>query len=230
MVIRCERCSTLYELDESVLSPSGSQVQCTRCQHLFTAYPPRAAGRTLVGVPQQPGADAGAPAPAAAPVAPSLPKARSAPGGRPSPGTGASRPEPKPVRTAPPPVYRPAAPAAGAAPQPGVARSPVLRRDTVGAFEARLRRSARMRWLTPVLAVLAVALLVAGGLALSRRGGGDGAGARQEALALAALDDGASLDQAIARLEEIERRDPAARAATAERSLVQVLRAGGLAD
>ncbi|HET7825361.1 MAG TPA: zinc-ribbon domain-containing protein, partial [Anaeromyxobacter sp.] len=48
MVIRCERCSTLYELDEALLAPGGSQVQCTRCQHVFTAFPPRAPGRTLV--------------------------------------------------------------------------------------------------------------------------------------------------------------------------------------
>ncbi|HEY6101289.1 MAG TPA: zinc-ribbon domain-containing protein, partial [Anaeromyxobacter sp.] len=32
MVIRCERCSILYELDEALLAPGGSQVQCTRCQ------------------------------------------------------------------------------------------------------------------------------------------------------------------------------------------------------
>ncbi|MGB8929693.1 MAG: zinc-ribbon domain-containing protein, partial [Anaeromyxobacteraceae bacterium] len=51
MNIRCERCSTTYELDEALLAPEGSPVQCTKCQHVFNAVPPRAAGRTLVGVP-----------------------------------------------------------------------------------------------------------------------------------------------------------------------------------
>jgi predicted Zn finger-like uncharacterized protein len=224
LVIRCERCSTLYELDESLLSPSGSQVQCTRCQHLFTAYPSQSPGRTLVGVPAAAPPAELAPA-LAAPAAPSIPKARS---GRPSSSPG--RPEPKPVRTAPAPVYRPAAPAAGAAPPQGVARGPVLRRDTVGAFEARLRRSARMRWLAPVLAAVAIAVAVGGWLLLSRRPDGASTRVREEALALAALDDGASLDGAISRLEAIEGRAPAAGAATAERAFVQVLRAGALAE
>ena len=41
LVIRCERCSTLYELDEALLAPDGSPVQCTRCDHVFTVRPPR---------------------------------------------------------------------------------------------------------------------------------------------------------------------------------------------
>lgn len=234
MVIRCERCSTLYELDEGLLSPSGSQVQCTRCQHLFTAYPPRAAGRTLVGVPQVAAGDGdgeGRDAPDAPPAAPALPKARSAPAAhRPTAVRGAAKTEPKPVRTVPAPVYRPATPSAGAQPPPGVSRAPVLRRDAVGAFEARLRRSARMRWLAPVLAGAAIVVLAAGWFLLGRRGASPAVDARREALALAALDDAASLDQSIARLEEIERRSPPLRAATADRALVQVLRAGALSD
>lgn len=233
MVIRCERCSTLYDLDEGLLSPSGSPVQCAKCQHVFTAYPSRAPGRTIVGVPAQPTDGAASPADgvaaaASTPAAPSLPKARSTPAPPHRPSGPAAKPEPKPVRTAPPPIYRPSAPAAGAAPS-GVPRSPVLRRDTVGAFEARLRTAARMRWLVPSLAGVAVVVLVAGGVLLSRRGAGAVDRPRQEALALAALDDAGSLDKAIARLEDLERRSPA-RAATADRALVQVLRAGALAD
>jgi predicted Zn finger-like uncharacterized protein len=37
--IRCERCSTVYELDASRLSPGGTPVQCTRCRHVFHAFP-----------------------------------------------------------------------------------------------------------------------------------------------------------------------------------------------
>ncbi len=232
MVIRCERCSTLYDLDESLLSPSGSQVQCTRCQHLFTAYPPSSPGRTLAGVPAQPAPPEGPAAAPTAPSAPALPRARGVPASaRPAPAAaGPTKPGPKPVRTVPAPVYRPAAPAAGAAPPPGVARAPMLRRDTVGTFEARLRRSARMRWLVPSAAAAALAAIVAGWFLLSRRSDVAGASAHVEAMALAARDDAASLDQAIARLEELERRSPPLRSVTADRALVQVLRAGSLAD
>ena len=40
MRIRCERCSTVYELDEARLSPQGAAVKCTRCQLVFRAFPP----------------------------------------------------------------------------------------------------------------------------------------------------------------------------------------------
>jgi predicted Zn finger-like uncharacterized protein len=42
VIIRCERCSTLYDLDEKLLAPEGSSVQCVKCQAIFTAVPPRA--------------------------------------------------------------------------------------------------------------------------------------------------------------------------------------------
>lgn len=41
MLISCEKCSTTYDLDETLLPVAGAPVQCTRCQHVFTAYPPR---------------------------------------------------------------------------------------------------------------------------------------------------------------------------------------------
>ncbi len=40
MLIRCEKCSTLYELDEKLLPPQGAAVQCSKCQFVFKAYPP----------------------------------------------------------------------------------------------------------------------------------------------------------------------------------------------
>ncbi len=39
MLIRCDKCSTLYELDESLLPRHGAPVQCSKCQFVFTAYP-----------------------------------------------------------------------------------------------------------------------------------------------------------------------------------------------
>jgi predicted Zn finger-like uncharacterized protein len=38
VLIRCEKCATLYELDDNMLPPGGAPVQCSRCQHVFTAY------------------------------------------------------------------------------------------------------------------------------------------------------------------------------------------------
>ena len=39
VLIRCEKCNTLYELDEKVLPPNGAPVQCSKCQFVFTARP-----------------------------------------------------------------------------------------------------------------------------------------------------------------------------------------------
>jgi predicted Zn finger-like uncharacterized protein len=39
VLIRCEKCSTLYELDEKLLPPQGAPVQCSKCQYVFKAYP-----------------------------------------------------------------------------------------------------------------------------------------------------------------------------------------------
>ena len=38
--IRCERCATVYELDEKRLPAAGAPVKCTRCQEVFWATPP----------------------------------------------------------------------------------------------------------------------------------------------------------------------------------------------
>ena len=40
MIITCENCSTRFTLDESLLKPEGSKVRCSRCHHVFTAFPP----------------------------------------------------------------------------------------------------------------------------------------------------------------------------------------------
>src|SRR5947209_20152727 len=35
MDVRCERCKTLYELDEARVSDVGTTVRCTSCGHVF---------------------------------------------------------------------------------------------------------------------------------------------------------------------------------------------------
>lgn len=65
MDVRCEKCQTEYELDESRLKPGGVTVKCTNCGHMFKI---RKRASTNVGVP------AAAPdVPAAKPAAPAKP-------------------------------------------------------------------------------------------------------------------------------------------------------------
>jgi len=40
MIITCEQCKTAFNLDESLLKPAGSNVRCSKCRHIFTAFPP----------------------------------------------------------------------------------------------------------------------------------------------------------------------------------------------
>jgi len=40
MIITCASCLTKYRLDDSRISPKGSKVRCSRCQHVFYVVPP----------------------------------------------------------------------------------------------------------------------------------------------------------------------------------------------
>jgi predicted Zn finger-like uncharacterized protein len=40
MIIDCKKCSTSFNLDESLLKPTGSKVRCSKCEEVFVAYPP----------------------------------------------------------------------------------------------------------------------------------------------------------------------------------------------
>jgi len=40
MIITCDNCSTGFNLAEELLNPAGSKVRCSKCGHVFTAYPP----------------------------------------------------------------------------------------------------------------------------------------------------------------------------------------------
>ncbi len=39
MIITCKNCNTSFNLDESLLKPTGSNVRCSKCANIFTAYP-----------------------------------------------------------------------------------------------------------------------------------------------------------------------------------------------
>lgn len=39
MLIRCDKCNTVYELEDRLVPPQGAQVQCSKCQYVFRAYP-----------------------------------------------------------------------------------------------------------------------------------------------------------------------------------------------
>jgi predicted Zn finger-like uncharacterized protein len=224
LIIRCERCSTTYELDDAVLDPGGSEVECSRCHHLFTVHPPAAAGRTMVGIPAAEPARAPEP-PATRPEPPAeLPTGLEQRVAAQEPPAALSRQVVKvtPARTGPS-IYRPA----GA--QPAAARAPILRRDTVGAFESRLRWSHRWRWLAPVLVVL-LAAAGAGAWYLRRaRPAVDADKAHAHALELALRDDVTSLEEAGAVLDGALRVAPALHTARADRALLDLLLAGALA-
>ena len=48
MLISCEKCATTYVLDEKLIPASGAAVQCTRCSHVFTAFPPKVEAQATV--------------------------------------------------------------------------------------------------------------------------------------------------------------------------------------
>jgi predicted Zn finger-like uncharacterized protein len=65
MDVRCEKCQTEYELDESRLKPGGVTVKCTNCGHMFKI---RKRSNTNVGMPPPEGPRTPTPPPVAAPA------------------------------------------------------------------------------------------------------------------------------------------------------------------
>ena len=41
MIITCQKCSTSFNLDESLLKQTGSKVRCSKCKDIFVAFPPK---------------------------------------------------------------------------------------------------------------------------------------------------------------------------------------------
>jgi predicted Zn finger-like uncharacterized protein len=125
VLIRCEKCSTVYELDEKVLPPGGAPVQCSRCQYIFTAHPSSAPNGVFAP-----------PQPAAAPAVPPAPEVNSAlPAPTPSPAAPAAAPPPPAARPPPAGAVAPplaAGPGATPSPTPAPARSTPLPAPRVG--------------------------------------------------------------------------------------------------
>ncbi|MBN2033542.1 MAG: zinc-ribbon domain-containing protein [Deltaproteobacteria bacterium] len=42
MIIECDKCKSLFRLDEGLLREEGSKVRCSVCKHVFISYPPGA--------------------------------------------------------------------------------------------------------------------------------------------------------------------------------------------
>ncbi len=40
MIIQCEECRTKFNMDEAFLKNEGTKVKCSRCKHVFVAFPP----------------------------------------------------------------------------------------------------------------------------------------------------------------------------------------------
>ncbi|MBA3501508.1 MAG: zinc-ribbon domain-containing protein, partial [Deltaproteobacteria bacterium] len=69
MDVRCEKCQTEYELDESRLKPGGVTVKCTNCGHMFKirkrtptnvgGVPTSSSSSTMAGMGKAPGASGG---------------------------------------------------------------------------------------------------------------------------------------------------------------------------
>ncbi len=159
MLIRCDKCSTLYELEEDLLPPRGAPVQCSKCQFVFTAYPaPRTdspLGVSDEAARSQPSAPSGDP-PDSFPLPDSFPRHEEM---EPEAACSAPPVEPqftadgRPIRKVPfPKVEDPA----HAGQRPGIARG-AGRVSTLSGFP----RQKALLWIVPlaVLAFLVIAMV-----------------------------------------------------------------------
>jgi predicted Zn finger-like uncharacterized protein len=216
VIIRCERCSTLYDLDETLLAPEGSPVQCAKCQAVFTAVPPKAGATSAPAAPSPQPAPTPAPA-LAAPPSPEAPQPQPQPAAsesvapkRPPPGPNVYK---RPVAAPKPPPPTRGRPRAGAPP-----------RDAVSAIDARLRSAGRWKLaIIPAVALLVAALGYGGWAAWSRLPDGDSLRLRTEAMALLSLDDAGSLGKAVELLDGLQQGAQASRGASGERGLARAL-------
>ncbi|HET9599442.1 MAG TPA: zinc-ribbon domain-containing protein [Anaeromyxobacteraceae bacterium] len=182
MLIRCEKCSTLYELEDRLIPAGGAPVQCSKCQFVFRAYPPAPAGEGRgEGSPASPTTTSSpspsspshptpppSPHPSAAPDAPPADPPRSSPALRApasAPGPDAKfTPDGRPIRKVPFPDDE-----SGGAPRSALGRGGAARGPSIPVKP----RSGAPRWVLPavlVVLLLAAAAAYAGWRVLSRRG------------------------------------------------------------
>jgi tetratricopeptide (TPR) repeat protein len=100
----------------------------------------------------------------------------------------------------------------------------------MGAFEARLKANARLRWIIPLGAGICVALVLAIWLFVSGRVDPVAARRHAEAMALVAQDDIESLEKAVGILDDVARKETGIRSIQPDRSLARILLATGLME
>lgn len=54
MIITCNNCNSRFNIDEKLIKPQGSKVKCSKCQTIFTVYPPPAEEEPIVTPPPLP--------------------------------------------------------------------------------------------------------------------------------------------------------------------------------
>ena len=57
MIITCNACNAQFNLDENLLKPTGSKVRCSKCNEVFTAYPPLPSEETEAPIETTPEAE-----------------------------------------------------------------------------------------------------------------------------------------------------------------------------
>ena len=45
MLIPCETCQSIFQLDSSLVKPTGTKVRCSKCRTIFKVYPPEPVDR-----------------------------------------------------------------------------------------------------------------------------------------------------------------------------------------
>jgi pilus assembly protein FimV len=53
MIINCKECNANFNLDESLLKPTGSKVRCSKCKEIFVAYPPKVSEEVEVPIEKE---------------------------------------------------------------------------------------------------------------------------------------------------------------------------------
>jgi len=178
VLIRCDKCTTVYELDEKLLPPQGAPVQCSKCQFVFTAYPASATA-TPGDTPAAPEPPRPGPPPASPPAA-SPPAAVPSPPASPAPRPDAAKPAPaaipspeaqpgEPQRTADGrPIRKVAFPTAEATP-PAMPRPVIARPQGRGPVSGKPVSGSALKWVIPLALIVAIALAVLGWRILASR-------------------------------------------------------------
>ena len=53
MILTCEKCDTSFSFNEDLIQSAGSKVRCSKCRHIFVAYPPTPIEETAAAAPTE---------------------------------------------------------------------------------------------------------------------------------------------------------------------------------